>query len=191
MPRLHSRPDPLQDLDGRLRKQIVQARLFGVDVDRRAGERYRICKRLGAGGTGIVYAARDERLGRIVALKLLRADAPTKAARDRLHREARVLARLNHPNIVAVFGLTEYEGHCALVMELVEGQSLRARVSEGGSPNAFELAVAAGRGLAAAHAAGVVHGDFKPENVLIGVGDVVVKVVDFGVARVEQGAVTW
>jgi tetratricopeptide (TPR) repeat protein len=195
MPTSQSFPDPLGDLDGRLRKELLRSRLFRGQRVETAGKRYRITHRLGAGGTGAVYAAHDRELDRTVALKLLRAAGSEQTDRDRLRREALLLARLSHPNIVVVFGFTEYEGHCAVVMELIQGRNLRAWLTQ--SPDApprrrraCEVVVAAGRALAAAHAAGVVHGDFKPENVLVPPLGAPVKILDFGLARIHTDAIT-
>ena len=153
--------------------------------------RYVVLERLGAGGMGVVYAAYDPELDRRVALKLVRpGDAPDPEARSRLLREARALARVSHPNVVPVHDAGTFGDEVFLAMALIEGRTLRAWLAERPrSPRGIlELFILAGRGLAAAHAAGVVHRDFKPENVLIGAkGEV--EVTDFGQARpVEDGA---
>lgn len=147
--------------------------------------RFRVRRRLGSGGMGIVYACRDEDLGRTVAIKLLLDDGQDlEVHRDRLKREAQVMARLSHPNVVPVFEVGEYEGSVFVVMEYVRGATLREWVDED-EPRWDEILEAflqAGRGVAAAHAAGIVHRDFKPENVLRST-DGRVMVVDFGLAR--------
>jgi serine/threonine protein kinase len=149
--------------------------------------RYIILARLGAGGMGVVYTAYDPQLDRKIALKLLRtgtglADAE---ARSRLIREAQAIAQLSHPNVVAVYDVgTADSGEVYIAMELVEGETLTSWLGhwERSWREILELFFQAGRGLAAAHARGVVHRDFKPDNVLVGT-DGRVRVTDFGLAR--------
>jgi tetratricopeptide (TPR) repeat protein/predicted Ser/Thr protein kinase len=145
--------------------------------------RYTIAGRLGRGGMGVVYSAYDRELERRVALKLHRADADPRAAARTL-REARAMARLAHPNVLAVHEVGEHEGRLFIVVEWVDGVDLRAWLADAPRTPAAILAVfvAAGEGLAAAHDAGLVHRDFKPANVLIAV-DGRVRVADFGLAR--------
>ncbi|MEZ4429498.1 MAG: serine/threonine-protein kinase [Nannocystaceae bacterium] len=153
--------------------------------DERVG-RFIVLERLGAGAMGVVYAAWDPQLERRVAIKLLLPpavsdDEPRRQAR--LLREARALAKLAHPNIVGVYEAGIIDGRVFLAMEYVEGETLRARLERVASTRALlDLFLQAGRGLAAAHGAGIVHRDFKPENVLVG-EDGRVRVVDFGLAR--------
>jgi serine/threonine protein kinase len=154
----------------------------------RAVDRYLIVDELGAGGMGIVYKAYDPDLGRLVALKLVRAGASSRA-HVRLLREARAIARLSHPNVVAVHDVGElgpdsgHEGEIFIAMEFVEGLRLRDWLAQPRSQRAIvDAFVQAARGLSAAHDAGLVHRDFKPDNVLIGL-DGRVRVVDFGLAR--------
>jgi serine/threonine protein kinase len=144
---------------------------------------------LGMGGMGVVYAAEDPRLGRRVALKLLR---PLRAdvqgeSHARLLREAQAMARLSHPNVLPVFELGTANGRDFLAMEWVEGTTLAGwlRTRERPWREVLDLFLAAGAGLAAAHRAGLVHRDFKPANVLVG-ADGRPRVTDFGLAR--QGA---
>jgi TolB-like protein len=150
--------------------------------------RYRVLGELGAGAMGRVYEALDRQLGRRVALKLLRPDVADEGLRAalgaRLLGEAEAMARLAHPNVVAVHDAGTHEGAVFLVMELVQGQTLQAWLSDAPrSPAAIVSAfLQAGAGLLAAHAAGLVHGDFKPANVLCG-EDGRVRVGDFGLAR--------
>jgi tetratricopeptide (TPR) repeat protein len=153
------------------------------DVSGRRVAHYVIESVLGTGGMGVVYAAFDPKLGRRVALKLVRAELATDAARDRLLREARSLAKLTHPNVVTVHDVGVYEGDLYVAMELVPGRSLREWLMRRRRWRAkVQVFVAAGRGLAAAHAAGLVHRDFKPDNVLVGDDDRP-RVADFGLAR--------
>ena len=143
--------------------------------------RYQLVEQLGAGAMGLVWRAKDLELKRQVALKLLRRRDP--ALTERLVREARSMAQVNHPNVVAVYEGGAVGGTSFIAMELVEGKSLRAWQDQASHtvPELLAAYVAAGRGLAAAHAAGIVHRDFKPENVLVG-GDGRVRVGDFGLA---------
>ena len=142
--------------------------------------RYTLVDRIGAGAMGVVYRADDPGLGRRVALKLLH--KPDEALTDRLIREARSMAQVNHPNVVAVYDAGVSEGSTYIAMELVTGDSLRTwQQTKRPMPEIIETYVAAGRGLAAAHAAGIVHRDFKPDNVLVG-SDGRVRVTDFGLA---------
>jgi len=149
-------------------------------------DRYVVLETIGRGGMGMVARAYDPKLQREVALKLLRSDGRggrgTEAS-ARLVREAQAMARLGHPNVVAVFDAGEVDGQVYLAMELVRGQTLR-RWLETERPWREVLAVLreAGAGLVAAHAAGLVHRDFKPDNVLVG-DDGRVRVTDFGIAR--------
>jgi len=150
---------------------------------------YEIVASIGAGGMGEVYRARDTRLGRDVALKFL----PESFARetDRLHRfeqEARAVAALNHPNILAVFDIGALDGSPYLVSELLEGESLRAVLDRGALPQrkTIEYGVQIAQGLAAAHDRGIVHRDLKPENVFV-THDGRIKILDFGLAKLVQG----
>ncbi|HEY7573604.1 MAG TPA: serine/threonine-protein kinase, partial [Thermoanaerobaculia bacterium] len=146
---------------------------------------YEILAPLGAGGMGEVYRARDERLRRDVAIKVL----PEAVARDperlaRFQREAQLLAALNHPHIAGIYGLDDASGVQALVLELVEGETLAERLARGPMPVDEALAVARqiGEALEAAHEKGIVHRDLKPANVKITPGGAV-KVLDFGLAK--------
>jgi eukaryotic-like serine/threonine-protein kinase len=148
--------------------------------------RYVLLRELGRGGMAVVYVAYDPELDRRIALKLVRPQrgSSTSADQERLLREAQALARLSHPNVVVVYDVGIYEAHVFIAMELVRGQTLRAWLEH--APRRWQevlaVCIRAGRGLAAAHAAGLVHLDFKPGNVLIG-EDGGVWVVDFGLAR--------
>jgi serine/threonine protein kinase len=146
---------------------------------------YVLLEKLGAGGIGEVWKARDRRLNRVVALKFLVTErAGSTPARD-LMREARAASALNHPNIVTVFEVGESESCTYLAMEYVQGQTLRARMAQGPVPadEGLQLAGQITSGLAAAHREGITHRDLKPENVMIR-GDGLVKILDFGLAKV-------
>jgi eukaryotic-like serine/threonine-protein kinase len=146
---------------------------------------YEILSAIGAGGTGEVYRARDAKLGRDVALKIL----PTEFALDadrlsRFKREAQVLASLDHPNIGAIYGFEDADGIHALVLQLVEGPTLADRIAQG--PIAIDEALSIARQIAealeAAHEQGIVHRDLKPANIKVR-PDGTVKVLDFGLAK--------
>ena len=145
--------------------------------------RYRIEQELGSGGMGVVYAAFDPDLERRIALKVLRI-ADTGEARHRLLREARAMARLRHPNIVVVYEVGSADGLDFVAMELLEAGSLAdwLKDSTRAPSEILDAFIAAGRGLAAAHAAGIVHRDFKPHNIVRG-RDGRILVTDFGLAR--------
>jgi len=152
----------------------------------RIAERYEIVGHLGRGGMGVVYAAIDHELGRKVAIKLLHLPLGRDGleARARIRHEALALARLADPHVVAIYDVCEHEGQLALVMEHVEGENLRVHLGAGRPTDwrdVVALLLAAGQGLAAAHEAGLVHGDVKPDNILVG-ADGRVRVVDFGLA---------
>jgi tetratricopeptide (TPR) repeat protein/predicted Ser/Thr protein kinase len=156
--------------------------------------RYVVLETLGSGGMGVVYAAYDPKLDRRIALKLLRSDAQvTAGARARLSREAQAMARLSHPNVVTVYDVGTIDADVFVAMEYVHGTTLAAWLRERKRSSAEILGVfrLAGAGLAAAHSAGIIHRDFKPDNVLIG-DDGSVRVTDFGLARtdVSEEAVT-
>ncbi|MCY1080157.1 serine/threonine-protein kinase [Archangium lansingense] len=149
--------------------------------------RYMVLEKLGSGGMGVVYAAYDPELDRKLALKLLHpgSDQVEKSGgQARLMREAQALARLSHPHVISIFDVGTWGERVFLAMELVEGPSLRDWLKQGPRSlrEVVEVFTAAGRGLAAAHAAGLVHRDFKPDNVLLG-KDGRVRVLDFGLAR--------
>jgi hypothetical protein len=158
---------------------------LGFDLIGRDIGTYRILSQLGAGGMGEVYRARDTKLGREVAIKIL----PSAFTRDterraRFEREARVLATLNHPHIGAIYGLEHADGVQALVLELVDGETLADRIARGPIPlnEAMTMARQIADALEAAHEKGIVHRDLKPANIKI-TPDGVVKVLDFGLAK--------
>ncbi len=150
-------------------------------------DHYEILAPLGAGGMGEVYRAKDTRLNRDVAIKVLPADFAHDV--DRLHRfelEARATSALNHPNILTIYDFGSYEGNPYLVMELLEGEELRAQLQQGALPvrKATEYAQQIAHGLAAAHEKGIVHRDLKPENLFV-TKDGRVKILDFGLAKLR------
>ena len=153
---------------------------------------YEIISALGAGGMGEVYRARDARLGRDVAIKIMPASVagdPDRLAR--FEREAQAVASLSHPNIVAVFEFGTQAGAPYVVMELLEGETLRERLGSGQLPvrKAIEVATQIARGLAAAHDRNLIHRDLKPENVFL-LQDGQVKILDFGLARAIEAQPT-
>jgi serine/threonine-protein kinase len=146
---------------------------------------YDVLSRLGEGGMGVVYRARDTKLGRDIAIKTL----PEGFARDpertsRFDREARLLASLNHPNIAAIYGFEEHQGTRFLVLELVEGETLADRLARGPIPieDALKLALQIADALESAHERGVIHRDLKPGNIKVR-PDGAIKVLDFGLAK--------
>ena len=158
--------------------KAVRVRTRASSIGQQLG-RYKLVERLGAGAMGIVYRAEDRELGRDVALKQLH--RPDEELTDRLVREARSMAQVNHPNVVAVYDVGVLDGVTYIAMELVSGQSMRAWQQLRSIKELIEGYCAAGRGLAAAHAAGIIHRDFKPDNVLVG-KDGRARVTDFGLA---------
>src|SRR5687767_2700527 len=146
---------------------------------------YEILSALGAGGMGEVYRARDTRLDRHVAIKILpRAVVADPERVARFQREAKLLASLNHPHIAAIYGLDEAGGITALVMELVEGETLADRLARGRLPldEALPIARQVAEALEAAHEQGIIYRDLKPANIEV-TADGVVKVLDFGLAK--------
>jgi tetratricopeptide (TPR) repeat protein/tRNA A-37 threonylcarbamoyl transferase component Bud32 len=162
----------------------------GGDREARPGStrmgRYSLLHELGRGGMGVTHVAHDEELDRKVAIKLVRADVMDESAQQRLRREAQALARLAHPNIVAVHDVGTHGAQSFIAMELVPGQTLSAWLVA--QPRAWTEVLAVfrqvGEGLRAAHAAGLVHRDVKPANIMVG-DDGRVRVLDFGLARLD------
>ena len=148
---------------------------------------YEVLSPLGAGGMGEVYRALDPRLGREVAIKVLPEDSTADPERlRRFEQEARAVGALSHPNLLAVFDTGRHEGAPFVVFELLEGETLRARL--GGKalppPNALDYAIQMARGLAAAHEKGIVHRDLKPDNLFL-TRDGRLKILDFGLAKLR------
>jgi serine/threonine protein kinase len=149
---------------------------------------YRITEKLGQGGMGEVYRAKDTNLSRQVAIKVL----PDEFAHDaerlaRFEREAKLLASLNHPNIAAIHGLEEHEGKRFLVLELAEGQTLAERLKKGRIPldETLDISRQIAEGLKAAHEKGIIHRDLTPANVKV-TPEGKVKILDFGLAKAFQ-----
>src|SRR5580658_4712564 len=153
---------------------------------------YEIQCPLGAGGMGEVYRAKDTRLGREVALKILLESFACETDRlRRFEQEARAVAALNHPNILAIHDIGQHEGSPFLVSELLDGESLRAALDRGAllQRKTIEYGVQIAHGLAAAHDKGIVHRDLKPENIFV-TKDGRIKILDFGLAKLAQKAGT-
>ncbi len=162
-----------------------------LEIGRRLGP-YEVLGALGAGGMGEVYRARDTRLGRDVALKILPADvASDPDRRRRFEREARAVAALDHPGVLGLHDVGEADGVAFMVTELLEGETLRERLRRGPVPceRAAEWAASAAEALAAAHGRGIVHRDLKPENLFL-TRDGRVKILDFGLAK-ERPVAAW
>ena len=151
-----------------------------------------IVREIGRGGMGVVYLARDERLERDVAIKALPEELAADAARlERFEREAKSLAQLSHPNIAGIHGVEEQDGRKFLVLEYVPGETLGERLGRGPIPvdEALELAAQIAAGAEAAHDAGVIHRDLKPDNIKV-TPEGRIKVLDFGLARTAGSGVT-
>jgi len=186
--------DRLDVLDATRARRMIEARLFPRARRPPKVGRFELREMLGAGGMGVVYAAHDPELGRDVAIKMLR-PAGEAGSPEQLVREARALARVSDPNVVTIFEVGTDEGQLFFVMELVRGQTLgewcaAQREHFGGDSRKWSRAVLrafreAGKGLAAVHAAQLVHLDFKPSNVLVG-EDGRVRVTDFGIVRIAD-----
>lgn len=176
--------EPL-DLAAQTRMARLRQAMFGVTAGPIRIGRFILLETLGAGGMGIVYAAHDPQLDRRIALKLVKPDVGRTAKDEaRLIREAQSMARLSHPNVVQIHEIGVWEERVFIAMELVRGRTLAAWLATPGRSwrEIVAIFLEAGRGLAAAHRVGVVHRDFKPENVLCG-DDGRVRVTDFGLAR--------
>lgn len=166
----------------------LRASLFSKLFDKKAETvsvgRYRILDEIGAGGMGQVFSAYDEELDRKVAIKVVHGASTSQQAKGRLRREAQALGRLAHPNVVTVHEIGEHNGQVFIAMEFVRGETLRQwrLAQERSVPEILEVYLQAARGLQAAHEAGILHRDFKPDNALVG-DDGRVRVLDFGLAR--------
>ena len=171
---------------------IRQWKRFAVKAGDRIG-RFEVLGELGAGGMGRLCRARDPRLGREVAIKLVAERfSDSREHQVRFEQEARAASALNHPNIITIYDVGEHEGFPYIAMELVEGQSLRAYIEE--RPRSMrrlvEIAAQLAEGLAAAHEHGILHRDLKPENVMVTkLG--FVKILDFGLAKLLPGPIPY
>ena len=172
---------------GRLERIVAAA----FDLPRTAGgrpapgERYELLEKLGGGGMGVVYKARDRHSGQLVALKFLSESlAEDPVLRRRFHREARAAAALEHPNIAAIHGVEESAGRLFIVMPFYGGGTLKSRIAEGPLTvaDAVGCAVQVAEGLALAHGWGIIHRDIKPAN-LVFAADGTLKILDFGIAK--------
>ncbi|PCC72371.1 Serine/threonine protein kinase [Nannocystis exedens] len=170
-----------------IRRQVA-ASLFDEPHEPSTIGRFQVLRVIGAGGMGVVYAARDPQLDRTVALKLLHPGQLGPLAQQRLLREAQAMARLQHPNVLAVFDAGVHAGQVWIAMEYEGGGTLGdwLKAAPRRWQEVVEVLAQAGRGLAAAHAAGLVHRDFKPANVLVGGGRI--RISDFGLARLGEDA---
>src|SRR5262245_38233322 len=186
--------DPRREPDERLMKEPSNCmprreEIIGGQEGRVLGRtisHYRVERRLGAGGMGEVFLARDLALGRMAAVKVL-PESLTADARARLFREAQACARLQHPAIATFFEAGEADGVAFLAMEFVAGETLRDRLERGplSLPETLSIGGALLEALGHAHAAGVLHRDIKPENVMV-TGDNLGKLLDFGIARLQE-----
>src|SRR5262245_31161344 len=152
---------------------------------------YEIVAPLGAGGMGEVYRAKDAKLGREIAIKVLPADVAEDGGRRlRFEQEARSASALNHPNILTIYDIGEADGTLYIAMELVEGRTLRELLASEeplATRRLLDVATQTAEGLAKAHAAGIVHRDLKPENLMVS-RDGFVKILDFGLAKLTEAA---
>ncbi len=186
--------DDALGLDERLSLARIESTMFGEPPAAVCVDRYELQEQLGAGGMGVVHAAWDPELRRRVAIKLVQVGAVGSTGASRLLREAQAIARISHPNVIPVHDVGTYAANADeqrsdrrsvfVVMELVDGLDLDQflAIKKPSWSAALELFLAAGHGLAAAHAAGILHRDFKPSNVLVG-DDGRVRVLDFGLAQ--------
>ena len=154
-------------------------------------DKYKVLSLLGVGGMGEVYRALDVNLGREVALKLLPAGFAARGDRLRLEREARAASALNHPNILTIYEIEQVEDHRFIVAEFIDGETLRQRINRERMDlsEVLDITIQIASALSAAHSAGIVHRDIKPDNIMLR-NDALVKVLDFGLAKVAESEIT-
>lgn len=178
-------PSDAADLEELRVRAEVERRLLDLEPEPLRIGRFNVLSKLGEGGMGVVYSGFDEELNRRVAIKIL-LDTANDEATVRMRREAQAMARLSHPNVVQVYEVGDWRGQLFVAMEFIEGVTLRAWLDS--EPRAWrdvlEVFVQAGRGLAAAHTVGLIHRDFKPDNVMVD-KDGRARVLDFGIARTD------
>jgi eukaryotic-like serine/threonine-protein kinase len=149
---------------------------------------YRILSQVGEGGMGIVYKARDERLDRVVALKVVREAGSDSGRRNRFLQEARTAAQVAHPNACRIYDITDDQNRLVIVMEFIEGESLAVRIERGPLPaqEAAQIVLSILSALEAFHKAGIVHRDLKPANIVLSSSGT--KLLDFGIANCKPAA---
>ncbi len=146
---------------------------------------YEILEKLGEGGMGVVYKAQDTKLDRLVALKFLPAHlAASEQDKARFVQEAKAASSLNHPNVCTIHDIQEHDGQMFIVMEFVDGQTLRQKLPTIIQSKAIDIGIQIAEGLSAAHEKGIVHRDIKPENIMIR-KDGIVQIMDFGLAKLR------
>ena len=176
---------PAVDSDSDAVGKLKVGRLTGKVISH-----YRVLEVIGGGGMGLVYRAEDLKLGRAVALKFLPEEVgDDPKARERFEREAHAVSTLDHPNICSIYEFDEYEGHPFIVMQLLQGKTLRDHLADGRfrltQPEGLEVAIQIASGLEAAHEKGIIHRDIKPANIFITEKNVA-KILDFGVAKMVE-----
>src|SRR5712672_2587429 len=149
---------------------------------------YKILEKLGEGGMGVVYKAEDTKLDRLVALKFLPPHlAASEQDKARFIQEAKAASALNHPNVCTINDIQEHDGQMFIVMEFVDGQTLREKKNTTSFKQALDIGIQIADGLAAAHEKGIVHRDIKPENIMIR-KDGIAQIMDFGLAKLRSAS---
>jgi len=182
---------PTQLLSDAQAQEDAQEDAFRSRLQQALGAGYHLRERLGRGGFGVVFAAWDRQLERDVAVKAIRHDLfPTPELLERFKREARVVAKLRHPNIVPLYAVGDADGIAYMIMPRIAGETLRVTLEREGPMEvepAIRISVGAARALQVAHAESVVHRDVKPENIMLEGAERRVSLMDFGIARVNDG----